>query len=73
MNKNRPPIMIIGMPMIRPIIVRQARPPKITSSKPIVFRRALTDSAATMRTTARIKISHCQKSFISKLSTKRSH
>ena len=60
-------MIIIGMPMIRPIIVRQAMPPKITSSRPIVFRRALTESAATISTTAMIKINHCQKSFISEL------
>jgi hypothetical protein len=61
-----PPMIIIGIPIIKPIIVKHARPPKITSSKPIVFLRNLTDRANTIRMTAMSKINHSPKLFIAK-------
>jgi hypothetical protein len=46
--------MIIGMQKTIPITVKQAKVPKITRSKPIVFRNGLNDKAATTKARAMI-------------------
>jgi hypothetical protein len=51
MNKKRPPIIIIGIPIIAPIIEKHAIPPKTTINKPIVFLSGRKDNAAMIKIT----------------------
>lgn len=57
----------MGMPTIKPMMVRHARPPKITSNKPIVFLRNLIERANTTKMTAKSKTIHSPKLSIAKI------